>query len=233
MSGEGEDVTKILAFSIPLRSYFHVFVKKYWFRLVVLLILSVLLLYSLAHEKLFEFLLFIVTWLQLELAYRQWWLDRVTEKPHFQPRLPGNGKHLYINPPRLSAQARGASVAQTAAFRAPQRATPFLQPIAERLPGHSTSATELANFAWKIAASVRRRWVLRPARSTLKCPSDARGEVCVPTPPPPPTFPLSDRKFFCSTFLFDPAPFPPNSLFPPGIGKGFARIHTCVGRQCG
>jgi hypothetical protein len=48
---------------------------------VVLLILSVLLLYSLAHEKLFEFLLFIVTWLQPELAYRQWWLDRVTKNP--------------------------------------------------------------------------------------------------------------------------------------------------------
>jgi hypothetical protein len=96
MSGEGETASKILAFSIPLRSYFYVFVKKYRFHLVILLILSVLLLYSLAHEKLFEFLLLIVTWLQLELAYRQWWLDRVTKKPHFQASIPRLSANLYL-----------------------------------------------------------------------------------------------------------------------------------------
>jgi len=62
---------------------------------------------------------------------------------------------------------------------------------------------------------------------------DSWGLSRVPTPPPPPTFPLSDRKLICLTHLLSIVPFPPLSLFPPGIGKGFPRTHTRVGREYG
>jgi len=33
-------------------------------------------------ERLFDFMLFVAIWLQLELAYRQWWLEMKHREPY-------------------------------------------------------------------------------------------------------------------------------------------------------
>jgi len=58
--------------------------SKYKCQLVTLFPLILLSWYTLKYwpERLFELLVFIVVELQLELAYRQWWLERERDRPH-------------------------------------------------------------------------------------------------------------------------------------------------------
>jgi len=69
------------------KSFIRFFIMEYWLQLIVLSILITLLCYALTYRMLFEFLMFVVMWIQLELAYRQWWLDKRSKKPYFQVNI--------------------------------------------------------------------------------------------------------------------------------------------------
>jgi hypothetical protein len=47
------------------------FVREYWLQLMILPILVVLSYYAILYGGLFEFLVFITMWIQLEITYRQ------------------------------------------------------------------------------------------------------------------------------------------------------------------
>jgi hypothetical protein len=51
------------------------FLAEYCYTIAALVFLCALSLYAIQMQRLFEFLMFVVMMLQLELAYRQWWLE--------------------------------------------------------------------------------------------------------------------------------------------------------------
>jgi hypothetical protein len=53
----------------------RVFLTEYCYTIVALAFLCILSVYVVQMQRLFEFLMFVVMELQLELAYRQWWLE--------------------------------------------------------------------------------------------------------------------------------------------------------------
>ena len=57
------------------------FVREYWLQLMILPILVVLSYYAILYGRLFEFLVFITMWIQLEITYRQWWLEAEGRRP--------------------------------------------------------------------------------------------------------------------------------------------------------
>jgi hypothetical protein len=57
------------------------FVREYWLQLMVLPLLVALSYYAILYGKLFEFLVLVVMWIQLEVAYRQWWLEAEGKRP--------------------------------------------------------------------------------------------------------------------------------------------------------
>jgi len=57
------------------------FVREYWLQLMILPILVVLSYYAILYGRLFEFLVFITIWIQLEITYRQWWLEAEGRRP--------------------------------------------------------------------------------------------------------------------------------------------------------
>jgi len=60
------------------------FISEYYATMISLALLCALLYYVIKFhlERLFEFMLFVTMWLQLELAYRQWWLQMKREEPY-------------------------------------------------------------------------------------------------------------------------------------------------------
>jgi hypothetical protein len=48
---------------------------------MILPLLVALSYYAILYGKLFEFLVFVVMWIQLEIAYRQWWLETEGKRP--------------------------------------------------------------------------------------------------------------------------------------------------------
>lgn len=63
---------------------FKLFSSEYYAALISLALLCSLLYYTIKFysEKLFDFMLFVTVWLQLELAYRQWWLEMRHREPY-------------------------------------------------------------------------------------------------------------------------------------------------------
>jgi len=59
----------------------RVFASRYRATLISLALLTLLLVYAVLLQKLFDFLIAVVLWLQLELAYRQWWLEKASRGP--------------------------------------------------------------------------------------------------------------------------------------------------------
>jgi len=59
-----------------------VFLSEYYATITSLAVLSALFLYAVAVQRMFDFMLFVVMWLQLELAYRQWWLEMKRREPY-------------------------------------------------------------------------------------------------------------------------------------------------------
>ena len=57
------------------------FVREYWLQLMILPLLVALSYYAILYEKLFEFLVVVLMWIQLEIAYRQWWLEAEGKRP--------------------------------------------------------------------------------------------------------------------------------------------------------
>ncbi|MEM0004318.1 MAG: hypothetical protein QXN97_03180 [Desulfurococcaceae archaeon] len=57
------------------------FVREYWLQLMILPLLVALSYYAILYGKLFEFLVLVVMWIQLEIAYRQWWLEAEVKRP--------------------------------------------------------------------------------------------------------------------------------------------------------
>jgi len=73
-------IAKALNKSIQLRKDFHGFIRRYWDSVLIQSLLISLFLISITYNALFEFLVFIVMWLQLEIAYVSW---RIEAGPHF------------------------------------------------------------------------------------------------------------------------------------------------------
>lgn len=73
-------IAKALNKSIQLRKDFHGFIRRYWDSVLLQSFLISLFLISITYNALFEFLVFIVMWLQLEIAYVSW---RIETGPHF------------------------------------------------------------------------------------------------------------------------------------------------------
>ena len=59
------------------------FVREYWLQLMILPLLVALSYYAILYGKLFEFLVLVVMWIQLEIAYRQLWLEAEGRRPPF------------------------------------------------------------------------------------------------------------------------------------------------------
>jgi hypothetical protein len=68
------------------------FVREYWLQLMILPLLVALSYYAILYGKLFEFLVLVVMWIQLEIAYRQWWLEAEGKRPPLivKPELVGD-----------------------------------------------------------------------------------------------------------------------------------------------
>jgi hypothetical protein len=75
---------------------------KYRLQFAILFILAALLYYALMYRMLFEFLMFIVMWIQLELAYRQWWLDWRSRKPYFKANILSETSATFLETAQLS-----------------------------------------------------------------------------------------------------------------------------------
>jgi hypothetical protein len=60
------------------------FLSEYYATIASLAVLSALFLYAVAVQRMFDFMLFVVMWLQLELAYRQWWLEARSRGPKLE-----------------------------------------------------------------------------------------------------------------------------------------------------
>jgi hypothetical protein len=61
-----------------------VFLSEYYATIISLAMLSALFLYAVAVQRVFDFMLFVAVWLQLELAYRQWWLEARSRGPRLE-----------------------------------------------------------------------------------------------------------------------------------------------------
>ena len=59
----------------------RLFIREYWLQLMILPLLVALSYYAILYGKLFEFLVLVVMWIQLEIAYRQWWLEAEGKRP--------------------------------------------------------------------------------------------------------------------------------------------------------
>jgi hypothetical protein len=54
------------------------------------ILLLVLLAYiAIIHDRIFEFLIVVFSWIQIEVSYRQWWYERYRRKPQLAPRIKG------------------------------------------------------------------------------------------------------------------------------------------------
>ena len=73
-------IAKALNKSIQLRKGFHGFMRRYWDSVLIQSLLISLFLISITYNALFEFLVFMVMWLQLEITYILW---RIETGPHF------------------------------------------------------------------------------------------------------------------------------------------------------
>jgi hypothetical protein len=73
-------IAKALNKSILLRQGLHGFIRRYWDSVLIQSLLISLFLISITYNVLFEFLVFMVMWLQLEIAYVSW---RSEAGPHF------------------------------------------------------------------------------------------------------------------------------------------------------
>jgi hypothetical protein len=73
-------IAKALNKSMQLRKGFHGFIRRYWDSVLIQSLLILLFLISITYNALFEFLVFMVMWLQLEIAYVSW---RIEAGPHF------------------------------------------------------------------------------------------------------------------------------------------------------
>lgn len=73
-------------------------ISKYKYQLTALSSITLLSWYTLGYwpERLFELLMFIVIELQLELAYRQWWLERRQSRPHLWVEVKQEGDDLRL-----------------------------------------------------------------------------------------------------------------------------------------
>jgi hypothetical protein len=73
-------------------------ISKYKYQLTALSFITLLSWYTLGYwpERLFELLMFIVIELQLELAYRQWWLERERSRPHLWVEVKQEGYDLRL-----------------------------------------------------------------------------------------------------------------------------------------
>lgn len=60
------------------------FLAEYCYTVAALVLLCVLSLYAIQMQRLFEFLMFVVMMLQLELAYRQWWFEVRRREPKLE-----------------------------------------------------------------------------------------------------------------------------------------------------
>ena len=65
----------------------ELFVREYWLQLMILPLLVALSYYAILYGKLFEFLVLVVMWIQLEIAYRQWWLEAEGKRPPLMVKL--------------------------------------------------------------------------------------------------------------------------------------------------
>uniref|UniRef100_A0A7J2U0D3 Uncharacterized protein n=1 Tax=Ignisphaera aggregans TaxID=334771 RepID=A0A7J2U0D3_9CREN len=73
-------IAKVLNKSMQLRKGFHGFIRRFWDSVLIQSLLISLFLISITYNALFEFLVFMVMWLQLEIAYVSW---RIEAGPHF------------------------------------------------------------------------------------------------------------------------------------------------------
>jgi hypothetical protein len=73
-------VAKALNRSIRLRQGFCGFLRRYWDSVLIQSLLISLFLISIPYNALFEFLVFVVMWLQLEIMFVSW---RIEAGPHF------------------------------------------------------------------------------------------------------------------------------------------------------
>ena len=64
-----------------MRSKAGYLLSEYRATLASLALLAATLTYAVLHQRLFDFMLAVVLWLQLELAYRQWWLEKARRGP--------------------------------------------------------------------------------------------------------------------------------------------------------
>lgn len=77
----------------------RIFLSEYCATIASLAVLSALFLYAVVVQKVFDFMLFVVMWLQLELAYRQWWLEARSRGPRLEIaglEVRGNALLLHI-----------------------------------------------------------------------------------------------------------------------------------------
>jgi hypothetical protein len=66
---------------VSRKLFAELFVREYWLQLMILPLLVALSYYAILYGKLFEFLVLVVMWIQLEIAYRQWWLEAEGKRP--------------------------------------------------------------------------------------------------------------------------------------------------------
>ncbi|MCC6004344.1 MAG: hypothetical protein LM590_08395 [Thermofilum sp.] len=79
-----KQLSKISEKKLPGVFIFKLFISEYYATMISLAVLCALLYYviKLHLERLFDFMLFVAIWLQLELAYRQWWLEMKHREPY-------------------------------------------------------------------------------------------------------------------------------------------------------